>query len=99
MTLLVIRVAFLVLCVLGSWSISQLHEQWALHPFVAAWLGLLCGSLVVGLDKLLKGFSIRGLSAATFGLFVGFVISYFIGNSVLFNFIDPEPKLVAQIIM
>lgn len=99
MTLLVIRAAFLVLCLLGSWSISQLQEHWAQHPYVALWVGLLGGSLVVGLDKLLKGFSLRGLSAATFGLFIGFMISYFIGNSVLFNFIDPESKLIAQIVM
>lgn len=87
------------LCVLGSWSISQLHEEWAMHPALAVGIGLAGGSIVVGLDKLLKGFSLRGLSAATFGLFIGSLISYFIGNSVLFNFIDPEPRLIAQIVM
>lgn len=99
MTLLALRMAFLCLCILGSWSISQLHDEWALHPFVAVWTGLLAGSLVIGVDKWLKGFSLRGLSAATFGLFVGMFMSYFIGNSVLFKFIDDEPKLIAQIIM
>ena len=84
---------------LGSWSISQLHDEWALHPIYAVLVGLVGGGAVVGVDRLLKGFSLRGLSAATFGLFVGFLISYFIGNSVLFKFIDDEPKLIAQIIM
>ena len=99
MTILTLRVFFLMLCVLGSWSISQLHEQWSDHPVLAVLLGLISGSIVVGLDRVLKGFSLKGLSAASFGLFIGFVISYFIGNSVLFNFIDPEIKLVAQIVM
>jgi uncharacterized protein YacL len=87
------------LCVLGSWSISQLHDEWAAHPVMAVLIGLAGGGAFIGVDKALKGFSLRGLSAATFGLFVGFVISYFIGNSVLFKFIDEEPKLIAQIAM
>jgi uncharacterized protein YacL len=99
MTILTLRLFFLLLCVLGSWSISQLHDQWAQHPLLAVLLGFAGGGAVVGLDRLLKGFSLRGLSAATFGLFIGFVISYFIGNSVLFTFIDPESKLLAQIVM
>jgi len=99
MTLLTLRIAFLILCVLGSWSIGQLHEQWSQYPITCVMIGLAGGGAVIGLDKLLKGFSLRGLSAATFGLFVGSLISYFIGNSVLFKFIDDEPKLVAQIAM
>ena len=99
MTLLILRLCFLFLCVLGSWSISQLHEEWAQHPVLAIIIGLAGGGAFIGVDKVLKGFSLRGLSAATFGLFVGFVISYFIGNSVLFKFIDEEPKLIAQITM
>jgi uncharacterized protein YacL len=99
MTILALRVVFLILCVLGSWAISQLHETWARHPLVAVLIGLAGGGAVIGVDKVLKGFSLRGLSAATFGLFVGWTISYFIGNSVLFSFIDDEPKLIAQICM
>ena len=76
-----------------------MHEQWSSHPVLAVILGLVGGGAFIGIDKLLKGFSLRGLSAATFGLFVGSLISYFIGNSVLFTFIDEEPKLIAQIVM
>ncbi len=99
MTLLALRVMFLLLCMLGGWSISQMHENWSQRPVLAVLLALSGGLAVVGLDKFLKGFSLRGLSAASFGLFIGFVISYFIGNSVLFRFIDEQPKLVAQIVM
>jgi len=99
MTLLALRLVFLILCVLGGWSISQLHEEWARHPLLAVLVGFAGGLAIIGIDRLSKGFSVRGLSAATFGLFVGGLISYFIGNSVLFNFIDAEPKLIAQIVM
>jgi uncharacterized protein YacL len=99
MTIITLRMVFLILCVLGSWSISQLHDQWASHPALALTIGLAGGGCVIAIDRALKGFSLRGLSSASFGLFIGFVISYFIGNSVLFKFIDEEPKLVAQIVM
>jgi len=99
MTLLTVRLFFLLLCVLGSWSISQLHEEWSQHPVIAVLIGLVGGSLVVGLDKVLKGLSLRGLSAISFGLFIGFVISFFIGHSVMFSFIDPAPRLIAQIVL
>jgi uncharacterized protein YacL len=94
-----LRLFFLILCILGSWSISQLNDQWAQHPILAIAIGMAGGGAFIGVDKLLKGFSLRGLSAASFGILVGFTISYFIGNSVLFKFIDDEPKLIAQIVM
>ncbi len=99
MTLWPLRIGFLFVCCLGSWAISQLHDTWALHPIMAILFGLLGGFIVILVDFALNGFSLRGLSAASFGLFVGMLVSYFIGNSVLFKFIDDEPKLVAQIIM
>jgi uncharacterized protein YacL len=94
-----LRLFFLILCALGSWSISQLNDQWEQHSILAIAIGLAGGGAFIGVDKLLKGFSLRGLSAASFGILVGFTISYFIGNSVLFKFIDDEPKLIAQIVM
>ncbi len=99
MTLMTLRLFFLLLCVLGSWSIGQLHEEWSQHPVLAVLIGLAGGGVVIALDKFLKGFSLRGLSAISFGLFIGFIISYFIGHSVMFSFIDAEPRLIAQIVL
>ncbi len=99
MTILTLRIVFLLLCVLGSWAIGQMHDTWAQHPIIAVFIGIASGSIVIGVDRVLKGFSLRGLSSVTFGLFIGWTISYFIGNSVLFSFIDSDTKLVAQIIM
>jgi uncharacterized protein YacL len=99
MTLWPLRIGFLFICMLGSWSISQLHEVWARHPVMAVVLGLLGGIVVIIVDEALKGFSLRGLSAATFGLFIGFMVSYFVGNSVLFQFIEGEMRLIGQIVM
>lgn len=99
MTILTLRLAFLILCVLGSWAIGQLHENWQVHPLWAVVIGLAGGGSIIGIDRLIKGFSLRGLSSASFGLLMGWTISYFIGNSVLFKFIDEQIKLIAQIVM
>ena len=99
MTLTVLRIVFLFLCSLGGWSISQLDDNLSGYPLLGVGVGLLMGSLVILIDTWLKGFSLRGLSAATFGLLVGSLISYLIGNSVMFSFIEPSTRLVAQIIM
>jgi uncharacterized protein YacL len=85
--------------VLAGWAISQVNPGWQQHPILAVAIGLASGLAVIGVDRAAKGFSLRGLSSATFGLFVGWTISYFIGNSVLFVFIDGTAKLLAQIIM
>ncbi|MEI6082983.1 MAG: PIN domain-containing protein [Verrucomicrobiota bacterium] len=99
MTIFALRIFFLLLCVLGSWAIGQLNDMWEKHPIVAIFLGLIGGGAVIMFDRFLKGFSLRGLSSATFGIFIGWTISYLIGNSVLFSFIDAQPKLIAQIVM
>lgn len=99
MTLWTLRLVFLILCALGSWAISQLDSAWARHPVWATVLGLSGGGALILIDYATKSFSLRGLSAITFGLFVGTLISYFIGNSVLFSKVEPQTNLIAQIIL
>lgn len=98
MTLTVLRTVFLFLCALGGWAMSQVHEYWNAYPMAGIAIGLVMGGLVILLDLWLKGFSLRGLSAATFGLAVGTLASYLIGNSVMFSFVEPDVRLTAQIV-
>lgn len=46
--------------------------------------------MVILIDVFLKGFSLRGLTALTFGLFVGWLFAIFISNSPLFENGDPQ---------
>src|SRR5690554_6710659 len=82
----VIRLFFLLLCVAGSYLTALVVPEWDDFRWVAVLVGLLLGVLVILVDLLLKGFSLRGLSALTFGLFVGWAVAHMISTSPLFNF-------------
>jgi uncharacterized protein YacL len=89
-TLLPIRVFFILLCAAAGWLVCYTIREWDGYRAVAVSIGMLIGVLVVLVDLMLKGFSLRGLSAITFGLGVGALISYLIGTSPLFEQGDAE---------
>lgn len=60
-------------------------------------VGFSIGALVVLVDVLLKGFSLRGLSAISFGLAVGALISYLVGTSPLFDRGDEQNIFIARL--
>jgi uncharacterized protein YacL len=96
-TLLVIRIVFVALCGAGGWLMCYGNREWDAYQGRATLIGLMLGTLVVLVDLMLKGFSLRGLSAITFGLAVGSLISYFIGSSPLFRNGDPEIIYLSQL--
>ncbi len=89
-TLLPIRLAFVVLCAAGGWLVAYSVREWDDARGTAVFIATMIGLLVVLVDIMLKGFSLRGLSAITFGLIIGAVVSYLIGTSPLFEEGDPE---------
>lgn len=88
-TLLPIRIVFVFVCMFAGWLVCYSVREWDSYRGMATFIGLALGVLVVLVDLMLKGFSLRGLSALTFGLAVGLVISYMIGVSPLFGQGDP----------
>jgi uncharacterized protein YacL len=89
-TLLPIRLVFVALCAAGGWLVCYAISDWDQYWGVALTIGLCIGLLVVLLDILLKGFSLRGLSAVTVGIAVGSLIAYLVGVSPLLQEGDPE---------
>ncbi len=83
-TLLPIRIVFITLCAAAGWLVCYSVREWDDYRIIGGFVGMLIGVLVVLVDLMLKGFSLRGLSALTFGLAVGSVISYLLGTSPLF---------------
>ncbi len=93
-TLLSIRIVFIALCAWGGWLVSftilagESNKAWAVVG------GFLIGVLVVLVDILLKGFSLRGLSAVTLGIGVGLLIAFMVGKSPLFEGGTMDPSTV-----
>ena len=88
-TLLPIRMVFVALCAAAGWLLVYTDPAADTHRARAAFIGLSIGVLVVLVDLMLKGFSLRGLSAISFGLCVGSLMAYLIGTSPLLEKGDP----------
>ena len=96
-TLLPIRIVFILLCTAAGWLICYTVEDWDRHRGLAAFIGGSIGVLAVLTDLMLKGFSLRGLSAITFGLAIGALISHLLGTSPLFLGSDPQYMYLTQL--
>jgi uncharacterized protein YacL len=82
-TLFSIRLFFVTLCSAAGWLVSLTILAGDKYRITAIVVGFFIGLLVVLVDMMLKGFSLRGLSALTFGLGVGLLIAYLVGASPL----------------
>ncbi len=98
-TLLAIRLLFMVLCAIGGWLVCYTVKEWDDHRTLATFVGFSIGLLVVLVDMMLKGFSLRGLSAISFGLAVGALISYLVGTSPLFDRGDEQNIFIARLVL
>lgn len=89
-TLMPIRLVFITLCAFAGWLVCLTNPTWDRLQFMSVCVGFLIGVLVVLTDVLLKGFSLRGLSAISFGLGIGLLIAYMIHLSPLMADGDPQ---------
>ncbi|MGA3006873.1 MAG: PIN domain-containing protein [Opitutaceae bacterium] len=96
-TLLPIRIVFVIVCVTSGWLVWYVAPDWDGRRWLGALVGLLLGVLLVLVDVMLKGFSLRGLSAVTFGLAVGVLIAYLVETSPLFALGDPQIKYLFRL--
>jgi uncharacterized protein YacL len=91
MTLWVIRIFFLSLCTLAGYAISALNPDLIKGGTVAGlFIGFGLGGFMIAIDEMVKGFSLRAFSAATFGLLLGTIVAWMLDQSKLFNFVPPE---------
>ncbi len=71
--------------------------DWSL--FLVFSVGMSIAALVILTDMLLEGFSLRGLSAVTFGLAIGALIAFLISNSPLFEPLEDVPELAQMLFL
>ena len=98
MSLWAVRIAFLILCTLGGFAVSQVRPEWLEAGRLWTVIGLGFGGILIALDEMLKGFSLRAFSAATFGLLLGFAVGWMFDNSGLFIGMDKDDEVTRGLI-
>lgn len=96
-TLYTLRAFFLILSFLACILLNYVVEDWNL--FLVLSVGMSIAALVILVDLLLEGFSLRGLSAITFGLAIGALIAYLLAESPFFEPLEQDPQLAETLFL
>jgi uncharacterized protein YacL len=88
MVLWVIRIFFLLLCTTAGFEISQVQPELVGGSVYGTLIGFGLGGLLIAIDEMVKGLSLRAFSAATFGLILGNLIALLLDRSRLFDWVD-----------
>ena len=89
-TLLPIRIAFVLICAAAGWLVSATLLAGDERRVLPVLVGFAIGALVVLVDIMLKGFSLRGLSAMSLGIAIGLLVAHMFAISPLLEYPDPS---------
>lgn len=97
MSLWVIRILFLLLCTAAGYAVSQYRPEIIGGGLYGVAIGFGLGGLVIALDHMLKGFSLRAFSAASFGLMLGTIAAWLIDRTQLFVYAEEKTRWLIRL--
>src|SRR4051812_32393654 len=99
MSLWYIRILFWLMCIMAGFAISQVRPETTSNAG-ALWgclAGFGFGGLLIAIDEMLKGFSLRAFSATSFGLLLGSLVALLIDRSGLFEQVDEKTRWLIRL--
>jgi uncharacterized protein YacL len=97
MSLWAIRLLFLGLCSAAGVAVSQVRPELIQYEWAGLLIGFGFGWLMIAIDVMLKGFSLRAFSAITFGLLLGTAVALLIDNSGLFQSTEEKARWMIRL--
>ena len=92
-----IRIFFLSLCTTAGYAVSQKFPELIHSGWYGTAIGCGLGLLLIGIDEMLKGFSLRAFSAVTFGLLLGTFIAWLVDRSQLFEMTNESTRWIIRL--
>jgi uncharacterized protein YacL len=92
-----LRILFLLLCTLAGYAVSQVRPELIDHGANGLAIGFGFGWLLIAVDEMVKGLSLRAFSAVTLGLLLGFSIAALIDKSGLFEHVEDATRQIVRL--
>src|ERR1043165_8233275 len=97
MSLWVIRTFFMLLCGTAGYAVSQYRPEIIDGGVYGVMIGLGLAGVLVAIDHMIKAFSLRAFSSATFRLFLGMVMAWLVDRTELFIYADERTRWVIRL--